>query len=156
MAKERTEKSCYESRFGAGWISASQYLAENMCARKARSQNNALAPLFWKDPYWEREFRLQLKHANELLETFSVEAIIKGLRHNDAKRIYSLGLKSVLVPLIRREQKQIEYQQDQLARQVQEQKDEEPIKLDYTVRKTFSTKRSKLQQLRDLDGEKES
>jgi len=68
MANERSEKSCFQSKFGGGWISSGQFLAEIMCERFALSQKERLSHKFWSDPYWLKKFKLQLKGANELLK----------------------------------------------------------------------------------------
>ena len=102
MAKEKTKKSCYESKFGGGWISEGQYLAEIMCQRFALSQKESLGNKFWEDKYWLKKFLLQTKHANDLLKQYKIEYILKALEQPDDKKVYSLGLHSVLIPLIKK------------------------------------------------------
>lgn len=150
MAKQRSDKSPYQSRFGAGWISESQFLAENMCSRKARAEFGGELPAkFWQDPYWEKQLRLQLKHANDLLKEYSVTSILAALKHPDAKKVYSLGLKNVLLPLIQKAQNKQNLIKNQ---------ETKPITVDIvdvkqTPRKPFvpKNKKNNLQSLRDLD-----
>lgn len=149
MAKERSEKSCYASRFGGGWISAEQYLAENMCSRKGRSEGNELSPFFWREKYWEKEFLKQLRFAKELLSQFSMEAILSALRHPDAKRVYSLGLKSTLIPLISKEQTKINNRT-----RVQDEIEVPEVDINKPPRKPFGRGLSPLQRLRDLENGK--
>lgn len=150
MAKNKSEKSPYQSRFGAGWISPAQWLAENMCSRKSRAENGGeLPPRFWNDEYWEKQLRLQLKHANDLLKEFDMAVILTALKHPDAKRVYSLGLKSVLIPLMRRGQGIKNLQEEQ-----RKTVNTEPLpKVDITQkpRQPFARQKSTLQRLRELD-----
>jgi hypothetical protein len=103
MSKERTEHSKYQSSFAPPgetiFIRGDQYLAEVMCSRQAAKDKRSLGTKFWNDKEWLKAFRLQLKHAKELLQDFPVGVILKALNHRKAKNVYSLGLKSVLVPL---------------------------------------------------------
>lgn len=145
MAKERSEKCCYESRFGGGWITAENYLAENMVARKARSKGQSLPQRFWEDAYWRKEMLAQIRHAASLLKEFSIEAILSALRHSDAKYIYSLGLRSTLVPLIRKSQALLDYQTGLPATQV------EDINIRQKPLPPFGRQPSLLQRIRDLE-----
>ena len=95
MAANRSEKSNYESRFGGGWITASQYLAESMCDRQARKDGRSLGIKFWRTKEWDQQFRLQLKHASKLLQKFSAQSIIKALRTFKGKQVFSLGAPSL-------------------------------------------------------------
>jgi hypothetical protein len=105
MSKERTENSKYTSSFAPPgetiFIRGDQLLAEKMCARQAKKDGKALGIKFWNDKEWLKEFRLQLKHAKTLLTEhgFTVSVILKALEHRRCKNVYSLGLKSVLVPI---------------------------------------------------------
>lgn len=110
MASQRTERSPYPSRFGGGWLTAAQYLAENMCDRIARRDRIVLRDRFWTSGRWERSFRLQITHANRLLGRFSVEAILAGLRTTEGRRIYSLGA-AWLADLAADEQKRLDREQ---------------------------------------------
>ena len=151
MAKNRSDVSCYASRFGAGWIAGDAYLAENMCSRKGRAEGNELAPFFWREPYWIKEFLKQKRLAAELLEEFEMQSIIAALRHKDAKNIYSFGAKSVLRPLIQKEQNRLNVQ-----REVGEGATApEPVDIYKAPRKPFGAKRSLIQTLRDLENEKD-
>ncbi len=146
MGKEQTEKSPYKSRFGGGWISPDKYLAENMCDRMARSQNTTLPELFWREKHWANKFVLQVKHANDLLEKYDITAITAALRHPDGKRVYSLGFKSVLIPLIELEQKKIQTRSEQQIPTIIEKVDtyQKP-------RQPFAIKKNTLQKIRELD-----
>lgn len=150
MAKQRTEKSCYQSRFGSGWITPAQWLAENMCSRKARSEGNDLPSKFWNgSDYWKGQLKLQLKHANDLLKEYDVSLIVEVLNKPEVKKVYSLGLKSVLIPLLKERQKQLKFQQESL--HLSRPDPIIPIDTTQTPRKPFGIKRSGLQGIRDLE-----
>jgi len=108
VQEQPTSGRPYKSRFGGGYISGVQYLAENMCARLARRDRVELHERFWKSARWEKEFRLQTVHAAKLLKDYSMEAIIAALQTTRGKQVYSLGLKSVLVPIIKDEQEKLD------------------------------------------------
>jgi hypothetical protein len=150
MANERSDKCCFQSKFGGGWITAGQFLAEIMCERDAISSNQKLFLKFWNDPYWLKKFKLQLKHANELLETYPVEAILAALKHKDLKKVYSLGLKSAIIPIAERERDKIE--RSKLAGNICSVEEEEKV-IDITQkpRQTFSPGANKLNKLRELE-----
>lgn len=150
MAREKSEKSPYKSRFGAGYISAAQWLAENMCDRFARSQGTNLPSKFWAQPYWLKKFKLQLKHANTLLQKYDVSLILFALRHPDAKKVYSLGLTSVLIPLMEMEKKKVERSSTLQGSSSIEIK---PISIQEQPRKPFVSKdrNNILKKLRELD-----
>jgi hypothetical protein len=113
MAKEKTEKSCYESHYGGGWITAGQRLAELACERKAESQDETLIPLFWQQGVWNTLFRQQINHANKLLKEYDIAAIMAALRRPDAKRVYSLGA-PFFKPMVQQEQQKLELQRKRI------------------------------------------
>src|SRR5687768_14677129 len=108
MSDNASQKRPFRSSYGGGWITAQQLLAEVICARIARRDNVELVEGFWKSPRWSRECRLQLVLAASLLKEFSVAAVLAALKTTRGKRLYSLGLKSVLVPLIQAEQERLD------------------------------------------------
>jgi hypothetical protein len=93
----------YKSMFGGGdELTPAQHLAEGMCARQARRDRVRFDRTFWRSPMWNREYRRQMEFANDLLKKFAVvEAIVAALRTEKGRQVYSLGLRSVLVPLIK-------------------------------------------------------
>lgn len=84
------EKTRWQSAYGGGWIGDAQYLAEEMCRRKARKDGVELPLRFWDGPPWKQFFLMQLRFANELLKRHSVDAILFGLRHPKGKTAFSL------------------------------------------------------------------
>lgn len=115
MAANRSDKACFQSRFGGGWLTSSQYLAEGMCDRMARKEKTSLPAQFWvTSDLWKRHFLTQIRFANALLKLYGIEAILKGLRHPKGKTVYSLGARW-LDPLIKEEQRKIDQQARKLA-----------------------------------------
>lgn len=96
----------WQSRFAGGFISNAQYLAECMCDRMARKDGRELPCKFWNLDLWKRKFLLQVRAANSLLKVYDCSAIIKALKTNEGKRIYSLGAQW-LVPIVKTEQEKI-------------------------------------------------
>lgn len=93
MAKERSEKSKYPSRYSPdGWVSAAQYITELICEKKAKlaDKNAELPQKFWALPEWNRFFRQQIGSANQLLKYYSEKAIIGALSDKEAWNVYSL------------------------------------------------------------------
>lgn len=92
MAEKRSKKSAYESKYGGGWVTGRQYLAEMMCARKSQILDKKELPLkFWNNIVWQKEFKTQSMIASKLIESYTIETIFKVLRLPQAKNIYSLG-----------------------------------------------------------------
>jgi hypothetical protein len=99
MAENRSNSSRYESRYGGGWITPAQFLAEVMCERSAKSNNIDLPPKFWNLPTWKKEFLKQLSFANKLISKYEPALISKALRTPQGKKLFSLGanwLKDIL------------------------------------------------------------
>lgn len=103
MAKERTEKSKYLSKYGEPgeelYVGEAQYLAERMMERQAVKDSKRLPIRFWNDLKYKKHFLAQLNHANKLLKTYECSVILKALGHFRMKNVYSLGLLSVIVPI---------------------------------------------------------
>lgn len=93
MASTPGNESRYESRYGGGWVSAAQFLAEYMVARQARFKGVDLPERFWNRDPWKREFLVQLRMAHSLLKLYPPEAVSRVLRSPEGKRAYSLGAK---------------------------------------------------------------
>lgn len=142
MNHKRGERTRYESRFGGGWLSAGQYLAENMCDRMARKSGETLSYRFWDLPGWKRVFLNQLRLANSLLKTYSATAIIRSLRTPRGKTVYSFGAK-FLAGLVEAEQRKFERRCDEVTLS--------PVIATLPPRPIFTEKPTPLSKLRDFD-----
>lgn len=109
MAKDRSDKSKYLSRYSEGYVSAGQYITELICEKKATSLKRELPIRFWKLKEWASYFRSQIGSAHKLLKQFHEKAIIKALNNPKARSIYSLRAPHLL-PIIQEEQKAVEVQ----------------------------------------------
>lgn len=141
MAKERSEASKYHSRYSEGWVSASQYIVELICEKKARLANKDLPVRFWKLKEWASFFRSQIGTANKLLKKYDEKAIIRALKDKKAFRIYSLRAPHLL-PIIESEQKKVVLEQQSVATVIPE--------IDTTAKPR--PKYDPLKSLRNLDG----
>jgi len=106
MAKERTEKSRYHSRYSETFVHAGQYICELICERKAQSLKKELPIRFWQLDEWKKYFRSQINTANALLKKYDEKSIIRALNQPKAKKIYSLRA-PFLIPIIEAEEKRV-------------------------------------------------
>ena len=142
MAKERSDKSKYQSRHGGGWITPAQFLAELMCERFAKKNGQDIPPKFWyKDP-WKKEFFKQLSIANRLLEKYDPAIVSKALRSPEGKKIFSLG-----APWLK---KLIDYEEYKF-KEINIEKIEESKVL--PTKQSFVVKKSTISKLKDIENE---
>jgi hypothetical protein len=149
MSKTRTDVSRFESAYGGGNITASQYLSEHMSARIAKKEGEALGHFFWKEDRWLKVFKTQLMFANKLLKLYSVESIIRVLRTPKGKKVYSLGAKFIYDE-IERESALIEQRKATLMEATPEEPETEKVE-NHEVRPPMVVKKSNIAKLRDLD-----
>ncbi len=152
MADTQSDKCPWESRFGGGFISNAQYLAETMCDRMARKEGRELQFHFWNLDLWKRKFLLQVRAANSLLKVYDCFAIIRALKTTEGKRIYSLGAKW-LVPIVKLKQEEIRLQKIAQEEFKPEPKEVEPVETKIEPpRPSFpAKKRNTLSMLKDLE-----
>lgn len=91
MAKNLSESSRYQSRYGGGWVAPQQILAEVMCERIAGKEKTSLPAKFWDVPRWQKHFLMQLRLALKLLDKYHPSVISRGIRSNDGRRAFSFG-----------------------------------------------------------------
>lgn len=149
MAQERSDNSRYESRYGGGFVTPAQYIAEIMCERAAKKDKKDLPVKFWNLPTWKRTFMTQVLAANSVLKLYSPKAIIAALRR--APTVYSLRA-HWLDPIMQEEQAKVESYESKMeqAAPVAEVTPAMPVKIE-KPRESFSTEKSKLKKLRELD-----
>jgi hypothetical protein len=100
MAKERSEESRFPSKFGGGWISASQFITECLCILIARQQKKQLCDRFWMRPPWNKIFREQIPAAVNLLKDYDTNVIIAALRDKRCWNMRSLRAMYILKPIL--------------------------------------------------------
>lgn len=88
MGKEQTEKSRYPSYYGAGFITAAQYIVEVLCTMVAARDKMTLGNQFWKTDKWAKFFRGQVPAAKTLLKKYDEKIILAALKD---KRLYGLN-----------------------------------------------------------------
>ena len=95
----------YTSKYTDKQITASQFLAEAICEKIARKEKRDLFNKFWNNSYWAKEFKKQVILASRLLKTYSVKSILYALNHRRSYKVYSLGAKYILEPLMKEQEK---------------------------------------------------
>lgn len=149
MAQERSETNSYQSRYGGGWITSAQYIAEVMCERLAKKDKKDLPVKFWNTPTWKRAFLQQVLAANTVLKLFKPQAILAALRRE--WKAFSLRA-AWLTPVFQEEQSKLENQQQAIEEKETVKVEATVVKTDEKPRPTFYQKKSVLNKLRDLDG----
>ena len=89
MSKEYSEKNRFASLYGSGYITAPQYLTEQLCAHIAKRTQEDLIDHFWKLPKWTKFFKEQIPAAFTLLKKYDIEAVLKALKDKKAYSTYS-------------------------------------------------------------------
>lgn len=106
MAKQRTEKSKYPSKYSPNnWVTGPQYILELVCERKAIREETDLPIKFWNLPEWANYYKSQLRVCHRLVKKYNEKAIINML--TEKKTCFSLRPKWV-EQLIATEYKKIE------------------------------------------------
>lgn len=140
MAQRLTVNSKYESRYGGGWVTAAQFLAEVMCERTAKKDKLEITPKFWNTVRWAGVFLKQLAHANKLLSIYDPSVVSAALRTREGKNIYSLGA-PWLINILKIEKnnvKKIELANTKEAK-------------DLSIRLPFNGSKSLISKIKDLD-----
>lgn len=149
MAAERSEKSPFESKYGGGWVTAAQYLAEGMVARQARTKGADVPHRFWNKPQWKRDFLVQLRHAASLLMLYDAEAIIRVLRAG-GKKAFTLSA-PWLDPLFQVEHDRLLKERERRQSETVEQAPQTLPTKSEPPREAFTKQTSPLDKLRKLD-----
>jgi hypothetical protein len=95
----------YPSKYSNGKeVSASQYITEIICEKKAKREGKDLHYRFWINKDWAAFYRNQIASANKLVKQYKELAIIKALNNPKAEKIYSLRAPH-LIAIIEHEEK---------------------------------------------------
>lgn len=112
MPKNQSIKSRFKSDYGGGFISASQWLAEFMCHRKALKEKKDLPYKFWNTEEWKKFFMFQVTVSARLLKKYHPLAIAEAARLS--KSCYSINapflLKSIERMQLKYRDKILEYE----------------------------------------------
>ncbi len=106
MAKERTDKSRFPSRYDGGWVSNAQYLTECLCVLIAKNEKKELFDNFWQKEPWTAIFRRQVPLAVKLLQIYDADIILAAMRDRRCWKMRSFGAKWLLEPLLKEKQRQ--------------------------------------------------
>jgi len=144
MAKQRTEKSKYPSRYSPReWVHAAQYITELICEKKAKTENKELPLKFWELKEWLKFYRYQITLANKLIKEYGEHAVISALQDNRTWKTYSL--RSPWLEKVVKEYKD----KAEIARKIAQK-----VEYDFSEKKTFDTnnnKKSVISKLKDLE-----
>jgi len=92
MAKRRSNKSTYPSRYGGGHVTIVQYITEYLCENIARANGKELPTQFWEQEEWAKFFKTQIVLLNQrLINKYHPRAIVKALKDPRCRRITSFG-----------------------------------------------------------------
>ena len=150
---EATPERPYQSRFGLGYVSDAEYLAELMVDRQARRIGRHLPDHYWNVQPWKSEWAMQVRFAKKLLSVYPKEAISRALRSKRGKEAYGLQA-PFLVKLFQEEERAL--------RLTQELANADPVKPLVVATKVeaprpaFVPEKSLLQKLRELDAPQEN
>lgn len=81
MAENPTEKCCYPSQRGGQWVTAAQFIVEELCVKIAAAKQVDLPERFWQLPEWSKVFRRHVRDANNLLKKHDANLIMKVMRN---------------------------------------------------------------------------
>jgi len=145
MAKKRTQKSRYPSRYSPdGWVHAAQYITELICEKKAKADKIGELPLkFWELKDWLKFYKYQITLANKLIKQYGEHVIISAL--NDKRMWKTWSLRSSFLKNVIEEYKE----KEELAKSIAKK-----MEYDFSEKKTFESNNNKktiVSKLRDLD-----
>lgn len=101
--KKYNKKNRFQTKYSepGTYVADAQYLSEQICERIAKKQETFLPYRFWQKPEWKKMFIQQTVQATRLLKEYSVFVILDVLKDYRARKVYSLGAKYVLEPLLK-------------------------------------------------------
>lgn len=92
MAKERSNRSTYPSRYGGGYVTIAQYITEYLCENIARSKGKELPTQFWEQEEWAKFFRTQIVLLNKhIISKYHPRAVVKALKDKRCRNVNSFG-----------------------------------------------------------------
>jgi len=148
MAEKKTDKTPYQSSYGAGYIRADQWVTEKLCALMAKKAGSELPDKFWDLPKWKSIFRRQVQLASSLLILYDAAAISMTLRDKRSYNIRSFAAFNS-VPFFSKVL-------DEYQAEVDSRNKAEEIKLtpkSTTELPRLHKKQNKLSRLKNIDGE---
>lgn len=148
MPENPTDKSRYKSPSTGDYCTCAQYIAEIVCSRVAEKENiGTQSHKFWNTPKWRKMYQYQVVLANRLIKKYPEAAVVKAVNSPECRRMYSLRFPP-FESIVQKYQKIIEHQvQNSTTIEVKE---------NSVSRKSRSYgKKSSLQKLKELDGQKE-
>jgi hypothetical protein len=92
MAKERSKKSTYPSRYGGGYVTIAQYITEYLCENIAKNKGKELPQQFWELEEWSKFYKTQIVLLNKyIIKKYHPRAVVKALKDFRCKNVNSFG-----------------------------------------------------------------
>ena len=120
MAKQRSEKSSFPSRYDGGWVSPAQYLVECLCVLIAKCEKKNLQSNFWNNEPWKAVFRRQVPLAVKLLKEYPAKVILAAMRDRRCWKMRSFGARFMLDPLLKEKMREHKAQESQQSGEIME------------------------------------
>ena len=83
-------------------VMPAQYIVEISCEHKAKRDKKDLHFRFWTNPEWSQYYKNQIATANQMIEKYPEQAIIRAINNKKAENIFSLRAPH-LIPIIETE-----------------------------------------------------
>lgn len=81
----------YPSRYSPGkMVTASQYIVEYICEKKAKREGKDLPTQFWVLPEWAKFYKSQIHTANALVKKYGAEVVLSAVKNEQSSWMYSL------------------------------------------------------------------
>jgi hypothetical protein len=114
----------YISKYSNGKeVSPAQYITEIVCEKKAKQSNEDLHYRFWLNKKWSSFYKRQIAKAHKLVKEYNPKAIIKALNDPKLARVYSLHSPFLSDSLIKKYEKIIESENQELTKEYNRPKD---------------------------------
>jgi hypothetical protein len=134
----------YPSRYSnEKFVSASQYVTEMICEKKAKIDKEDLHHRFWTNKKWSSFFRNQIATANKLISKYGDKAVIRALKNPKTERIYSLRAPHLL-PIIEQEAELVSKENNALTKSLER-------KENVSHRQSANNPKNILSKLEDID-----
>ena len=150
MAKDRTDKSKYPSRYSpGGWVTGAQYIIELVCEQRARFEHKDLPVQFWNLDEWAKFFSSQTRACHKLLKTYDAKVIIGVVKQKKIRNLMPKWVANVVA------QEQLKFNAKIALAEQQKQERPEPKEriIDIPKRRTLRLGTSSLDKLLALDFE---
>lgn len=156
IKRQRTEKSKYKHVSTGDYCTCAAYIAEMMCFKIAEAKGISGLPFkFWNIKPWDWTFKKQLMLANSLVKKYGEKCLIKAIRSDSFKSIFSLSHPWV-IDILEKTKKELK-KQEEIEKKKPIVSESKPIvpNGELTKRKKTFGKNTTISKLRNKDGQSE-